>query len=125
MKPLAEGLAHFSDALGPEYGDTVVLVISEFGRTMKQNGNGGTDHGHGNVMWVMGGQVRGRKVYGRWPGLSTAELYQERDLAVTTDFRDPIATVLKSHMGLRDAQLEKVFPHHPASAENLSGLIRA
>jgi uncharacterized protein (DUF1501 family) len=100
-------------------------VISEFGRTMKQNGNGGTDHGHGNVMWLMGGPVRGRKIYGRWPGLSTAELYQERDLAVTTDFRDPIATVLKSHMGLRDAQLEKVFPRHPASTETLSGLIRA
>jgi uncharacterized protein (DUF1501 family) len=125
LKPLAEGLAHFAQALGPEYRDTVVLVISEFGRTMKQNGNGGTDHGHGNVMWVMGGPVRGRKIYGRWPGLSTAELYQERDLAVTTDFRDPIAMVLNAHMGLRDVQLEKVFPRHPASNENLTGLIRA
>ena len=60
---------------------------------MHENGNGGTDHGHGNVMWVMGGPVKGGKVYGRWPGLSTASLYQERDLAVTTDFREPIATV--------------------------------
>ena len=125
LKPLGEGLAHFADALGPEYGDTVVLVISEFGRTMHQNGNSGTDHGHGNVMWVMGGPVRGKKIYGRWPGLATEDLYQERDLAVTTDFRDPIAMVLKSHMGLQDAQIAKVFPGHPASSGNLSGLIRA
>jgi uncharacterized protein (DUF1501 family) len=124
LKPLGEGLAHFADALGPAYGDTVVIVISEFGRTMHQNGNGGTDHGHGNVMWVMGGPVRGRRVYGRWPGLSPAELYQERDLAVTTDFRDPIAMVLKSHMDLPDAKLTKVFPAHPTSSGNVSGLIR-
>jgi len=124
LKPLGEGLAHFADALGPAYGDTVVIVISEFGRTMHQNGNGGTDHGHGNVMWVMGGPVRGKKIYGRWPGLSPGELYQERDLAVTTDFRDPLATVLKSHMSLHDAQLTKVFPGQPASSGSLSGLIR-
>jgi uncharacterized protein (DUF1800 family)/uncharacterized protein (DUF1501 family) len=124
LKPLAEGLAHFAQALGPAYGDTVVIVISEFGRTMHQNGNGGTDHGHGNVMWVMGGAVRGRKIYGRWPGLSIADLYQERDLAVTTDFRDPIAIVLASHMGLGGAQLAKVFPHRSSSSANLSGLIR-
>jgi uncharacterized protein (DUF1501 family) len=124
LKPLGEGLAHFADALGPAYGDTVVIVISEFGRTMHQNGNGGTDHGHGNVMWVMGGPVRGKRVYGRWPGMSPAELYQERDLAVTTDFRDPIAMVLKSHMDLPDAKLAKVFPAHPTSSGNISGLIR-
>jgi uncharacterized protein (DUF1501 family) len=75
-------------------------------------------------MWVMGGPVRGQKVYGRWPGLSTGELYQERDLAVTTDFRDPIATILKSHMGLQDAQMTKVFPARPASNGNVAGLIR-
>ena len=125
LKLLGDGLAHFADALGPAYGDTVVIVISEFGRTMHQNGNGGTDHGHGNVMWVMGGPVRGKRVYGRWPGLSPAELYQERDLAVTTDFRDPIAMVLKSHMGLTDAPLMKVFPGHPAPSDNIAGLIRA
>ena len=124
LKPLAEGLAHFADALGPAYGDTVVVVISEFGRTMHQNGNGGTDHGHGNVMWVMGGPVRGKKICGRWPGLSTGELYQERDLAVTTDFRDPLATVLKSHMGMQDDQLARIFPNHPVQHAALTGLIR-
>ena len=76
-------------------------------------------------MWVMGGPVRGKRVYGRWPGLSPAELYQERDLAVTTDFRDPIAMVLKSHMGLTDTPLMKVFPGHPAPSDNIAGLIRA
>jgi uncharacterized protein (DUF1501 family) len=124
LKPLGEGLAHFADTLGAAYGDTVVIVISEFGRTMHQNGNGGTDHGHGNVMWVMGGPVRGKRVYGRWPGLSNGELYEERDLAVTTDFRDPITTILESHMRLQDTQLAKVFPGHSASSANVSGLVR-
>jgi uncharacterized protein (DUF1501 family) len=101
-----------------------VIVISEFGRTMHQNGNGGTDHGHGNVMWLMGGPVRGKKIYGRWPGLSNAELYQQHDLAVTTDFRDPLAIVLQSHMGLQHAQLAKVFPDRPASHRNIADLIR-
>ena len=125
LQPLGEGLAHFAQTLGPAYGDTVVMVISEFGRTVHQNGNGGTDHGHGNVMWLMGGAVRGRKVYGRWPGLSTAELYQERDLAVTTDFREPIAAVLQSHMRLSASQVDKVFPRRPTESGNLSGIIRA
>jgi len=125
LKPLGEGLAHFAEALGPAYGDTVIVVISEFGRTMHQNGNGGTDHGHGNVMWVMGGPVRGQRIYGRWPGLSNGELYQERDLAVTTDFRDPLAMILRSHMGLQDAQLMKVFPGRPSSSGNVVGIVRA
>jgi uncharacterized protein (DUF1501 family) len=124
LKPLAEGLASFSKSLGPAYDDTVVLVISEFGRTMHENGNAGTDHGHGNVMWVMGGPVSGKRIYGRWPGLSPSELYQERDLAVSTDFRDPIAVVLKSHMQLTDAQIDRVFPGHPPRSGHLDGLIK-
>jgi len=123
LKPLADGLSSFAEALGPDYQDTVVVVISEFGRTMKENGNGGTDHGHGNVMWVMGGPVRGGKVYGRWPGLATEALYQERDLAVTTDFRQPISTVLRSHLGLSDSQLGTVFPDAPHSSTSVEGLI--
>lgn len=73
----------------------------------------------------MGGQVRGGKVYGRWPGLQPAELYQERDLAITTDFRDPIAVVLGTHMGLSDAQIDRVFPARPKLSGNASGLVRA
>ena len=114
LAQLADGLSGFARALGPEYQETVVLVISEFGRTVKENGNGGTDHGHGNVIWMMGGPVRGGRVYGRWPGLATSDLYQERDLAVTTDFREPIGVVLRSHLALTDGQLAQVFPGAPA-----------
>jgi uncharacterized protein (DUF1501 family) len=124
LKPLGEGLASLAKSLGPSYQDTVILVISEFGRTMHENGNGGTDHGHGNVMWVMGGPVKGRKVYGKWPGLSTGELYQERDLAITTDFREPIAAALRSHMQFSDAQIARVFPGCPASSGHVAGLIK-
>ncbi|TMB61197.1 MAG: DUF1501 domain-containing protein, partial [Deltaproteobacteria bacterium] len=74
LKALSETLATFVQALGTTYSDTVILVMSEFGRTVHENGNTGTDHGHGNVMWVMGGNVRGGKVYGQWPGLSGNEL---------------------------------------------------
>ncbi|HEY6393843.1 MAG TPA: DUF1501 domain-containing protein [Candidatus Binataceae bacterium] len=123
LKPLGEGLAAFTKALAAVYQDTVVIVVSEFGRTMHENGNAGTDHGHGNVMWVMGGPVRGAKVYGKWPGLSTAELYQERDLAVTTDFRDVIANVLESHMQLTGAEIDKVFPGHLRRESAFSGNI--
>src|SRR5580700_2528907 len=104
LKPLSDGLASLAKSLGPNYQETVILVISEFGRTMHENGNGGTDHGHGNVMWVMGGPIRGGRVYGRWPGLASGNLYQERDLAVTTDFREPIHDVLATHLGLTATQ---------------------
>src|SRR5919198_2517914 len=99
LRALGETLATFAQALGPTYSDTVILVMSEFGRTVHENGNTGTDHGHGNVMWVMGGSVKGGKVYGQWPGLSGNELYEGRDLAVTTDFREVIAAVLESQFG--------------------------
>ena len=82
--------------------------MSEFGRTARQNGTGGTDHGHGNVMFVLGGGVRGGKVYGRWPGLDDAQLNEGRDLAVTTDFRQVLAEAAYSTLGTRD--LASVFP---------------
>ena len=120
---LGQGLSGFAQQMGSSWSSTVVVVISEFGRTVRQNGNGGTDHGHGNVMWVMGGPVRGRKVYGAWPGLSTQQLYQERDLAVTTDFREPIAAVLRAHMGLGETQIERVFPGRPSPTGRTASLI--
>ncbi|BAY16824.1 twin-arginine translocation pathway signal [Nostoc sp. HK-01] len=109
---LGKGLAALVQNLGPAYQNTVILVMSEFGRTLRENGNGGTDHGHGNVMWVLGGKVRGGKVYGEWPGLDTAALYEKRDLAVTTDFRDVISDVLAQHLSVNDTQLSKVFPSY-------------
>jgi uncharacterized protein (DUF1501 family) len=125
LKPLGDGLASFADQLGSAYGDTVILVISEFGRTVHENGNGGTDHGHGNVMWVMGGPIRGRQVYGRWNGLAPAELYQERDVPVTTDFREPIGAVLGIHMGMTPRQVETIFPQSPVNSGSLNGMLRA
>jgi uncharacterized protein (DUF1501 family) len=124
LKPMADGLGDFVKALGPAYQETVIVVISEFGRTMRENGNAGTDHGHGNVMWVMGGPIRGGRVYGRWPGLSTGSLYQERDLAVTTDFREPIANVLHYHMGLTQPALQRIFPGMPSPTGNVEGLVK-
>lgn len=125
LQPLAEGLSSFTKALGPAYRDTVIVVMSEFGRTVRENGNGGTDHGHGNVMWLMGGGINGGKVHGEWPGLATERLYEGRDLAVTTDFRAPIAAILARHMGLPDAALESVFPAMPPADPALARLLRA
>ena len=110
LKPLGEGLVTLVQELGALYSDTVILVMSEFGRTVKENGNGGTDHGHGNVMWVLGGGVRGGQVYGQWPGLDESELFQKRDLAVTTDFRNVISSVLEQHLGFERSQIARVFP---------------
>jgi len=84
--------------------------MSEFGRTVRQNGTNGTDHGHGNVAWVMGGGVRGGQVLGAWPGLETSARYEGRDLAVTTDFRDVIADLLEGQFRLDDKQLAQVLP---------------
>ena len=110
LKPLGDGLAQLRAGLGNIYGHTVVLVISEFGRTARENGNGGTDHGHGNVIWVMGGPVNGGAVFGNWPGLSEESLHEQRDLAVTTDFRAVIAETLRNHVRLAPREVAGVFP---------------
>jgi uncharacterized protein (DUF1501 family) len=113
LKIFADGLAAFHRDLGNRMADVVVLTLSEFGRTARENGNGGTDHGHGNVMFIMGGALRGGKVYGRWPGLAPEVLYEGRDLDVTTDFRSVCSEVISGHLGRRD--LGKVFPgYRPA-----------
>jgi len=82
--------------------------MSEFGRTARENGTRGTDHGHANVMFVLGGPVKGGKVYGKWPGLEANQLWQGRDLAITTDFRDVFAEVVTGHLGAKD--ISGVFP---------------
>jgi uncharacterized protein (DUF1501 family) len=82
--------------------------MSEFGRTVRENGSRGTDHGHGNAMLVLGGPVKGGTVYGRWPGLEEDKLYQGRDLAITTDFRDVFTELVTSHLGAKD--ISKIFP---------------
>jgi uncharacterized protein (DUF1501 family) len=112
LREFSQSLAAFWTDLGDLAEDTVVVTMSEFGRTARENGNRGTDHGHANVMFVMGGPVRGGKVYGRWPGLNEGQLYEGRDLAVTTDFREVLSETLYKHNGVKD--LASVFPNFEA-----------
>jgi uncharacterized protein (DUF1501 family) len=104
----SQSLAAFWTDLGDMGEDTVVVTMSEFGRTARENGNRGTDHGHANVMFVMGGPVKGGKVYGRWPGMDQSQLYDGRDLAVTSDFRNVLSEGVYSHLG--NVNLTGVFP---------------
>jgi len=124
LRPLGTGLAALAHGLGPVLDDTLVVVMSEFGRTVRQNGNGGTDHGHGNVMWLLGGTVAGGRVHGRWPGLEAGALYEGRDLAVATDFRLVLQEVCERHLGLPAAARDAVFPGFAAAAAPL-GVVRA
>jgi uncharacterized protein (DUF1501 family) len=108
LNDFASGLAAFAQDLGDRMADVVLVTMSEFGRTVKENGNRGTDHGHGNAMLILGGGIKGGKVYGKWPGLEREQLWQGRDLAITTDFRDVFAEAVTSHLGARD--VSKIFP---------------
>ena len=104
----SQSIAAFWTDLGDLGEDTVVVTMSEFGRTARENGNRGTDHGHANVMFVLGGPVKGGRVYGRWPGLDQSQLYEGRDLALTTDFRTVVGEVVSQYLGNKD--LRTVFP---------------
>jgi uncharacterized protein (DUF1501 family) len=111
LSELADALAAFKQDLGAEYSNVCVVSFTEFGRTLKETGmhsDGGTDHGHGSAMLVMGGNVKGGKVYGDWKELSPANLYEERDVPVTTDFRSVFAEALRGHLGI--SSLSSVFP---------------
>ena len=108
LKEFSVSLAAFWQDLGALAEETVVVTMSEFGRTARENGTRGTDHGHANVMFVMGGAVRGGKVYGRWPGLANEQLYEQRDLALTTDFRQVMAEAVARQLG--NPRPELVFP---------------
>jgi uncharacterized protein (DUF1501 family) len=121
LKELADGLAAFYHDLGDRMNDVVLLTLSEFGRTARENGNRGTDHGHANVMFVAGGRIKGGKVYGRWPGLDPAVLYEGRDLALTTDFRAVCGEILLRHLGQKD--LGKVFPGYQLSSQQLGLMV--
>jgi len=107
-REFSQAVSAFWTDLGDLGEDTVIVTMSEFGRTARENGNRGTDHGHANVMFVLGGPVKGGKVYGRWPGLSPENLYEGRDLAVTTDFRQVLGEAVYRHLG--NQQLAHVFP---------------
>ncbi len=108
FRELSRGIRALYDDLGDRMDDVVLLTMSEFGRTVRENGTGGTDHGHATCMFVMGGAVKGGRVYGDWPGLAREQLYEGRDLAVTTDFRDVFGEIVQKHLGAKE--LNKVFP---------------
>jgi uncharacterized protein (DUF1501 family) len=108
LNQFSNAIAAFCQDLGDRMEDVVIVTMSEFGRTAEENGNGGTDHGHGSMMMVLGGPVNGGRVYGEWPGLEKEQLFEGRDLAVTTDFRTVLSELVRGHLGQND--LTSVFP---------------
>jgi uncharacterized protein (DUF1501 family) len=121
LDDLARSIAALVTDLGDRMADTTIMTMSEFGRTVRQNGSGGTDHGHASALFVIGGDVKGRKVYGRWPGLEPEQLYEGRDLALTTDFRAVFSEVAAKQLGAR--RMETVFPGYDAGARNWLGVL--
>jgi uncharacterized protein (DUF1501 family) len=124
LSGLDAGLTALKTALGPVWSKTMVVVMTEFGRTAAMNGTKGTDHGTATVAFVLGGNVAGGKVRATWPGLSGSQLFENRDLAPTMDIRAVAKGALAAHLGLGDAALARVFPGSGDVAP-LNGLIRA
>lgn len=110
LRNLGEGLAAYADGLGDEWNHTVVVVLSEFGRTFRENGDRGTDHGHGTVHWVLGGKVNGGRIAGEQVAVTQPNLLQDRDYPVLNNYRDVLGGVLGRVWGLRQSQLQTVFP---------------
>src|SRR4051812_30022759 len=121
LREFSQSIAAFWNDLGDLGENTVLVSMSEFGRTARQNGTGGTDHGHANVMFVVGGPVRGGRVYGRWPGLAPEQLYEGRDLALTTDFRRVLGEGVYRHLG--NKALDVVFPGFANRPQDFLGLL--
>ncbi len=122
LDDFARSIAAFVTDLGDRMGDVTVITMSEFGRMARENGTGGTDHGHAGAMFVIGGDVNGGKVHGRWPGLAPEQLYEGRDLALTTDFRAVFSEVTARHLGGR--HLDRVFPGYSGASESWLGVLR-
>ncbi len=121
LRGFGQAISAFATDLGTRMDDVVILTMSEFGRTARQNGSAGTDHGHGNSMMILGNSVKGGKVYGDWKGLGSSELYQGRDLAVTTDFRDVMGEVAYKHLGSKD--LSEIFPRYSINPSKFKGFL--
>lgn len=122
LQDFSQGISALYADLGDQMRNVVIVTMTEFGRTVRQNGSGGTDHGHASVAFALGGPVKGGKVYGKWPGLAPEQLNEGRDLALTTDFRDVFAEVASRHMGANN--LKAIFPGFDANPANFKGLIR-
>jgi uncharacterized protein (DUF1501 family) len=121
LQQFSSGISALYLDLGTRMDDVIVLTMSEFGRTVKENGNRGTDHGHANAMFVVGNGVRGGKVYGQWPGLKSDQLYEGRDLALTTDFRDVFGEIAARHLG--STNLQTVFPGYSLNKSKFKGFL--
>jgi len=122
LQEFGQGIEAFYRDLGDLIRNVVILTMTEFGRMVRQNGSGGTDHGHASCLFVLGGPVKGGKVYGKWPGLAPEQLYEGRDLALTTDFRDVFAEVAAHHLGA--GNLGMIFPGFEPNLGNFCGFIR-
>ncbi|MDQ2687029.1 MAG: DUF1501 domain-containing protein [Armatimonadota bacterium] len=122
LKEFGQGIAALYRDLGDRMADVVILTMSEFGRTARQNGNNGTDHGHATCFFALGGDVNGGKVLGKWPGLGEGQLYQDRDLALTTDFRAVFGEVAGRHLGAKS--LQRIFPGYQGTPADFRGVIR-
>jgi uncharacterized protein (DUF1501 family) len=121
LRGFGQVIAAFATDLGQRMDDVVLLTMSEFGRTARENGSGGTDHGHGNVLFALGIAVKGGIVYGDWKGLKNDQLNEGRDLSVTTDFRDVFGEVAQRHMGV--ANLKAVFPGYQSEASKFRNIL--
>jgi len=121
LRDFGNGLAALYTDLGDKMADVAVLTMSEFGRTARQNGNGGTDHGHGTCFFAMGGEVHGGRVLGQWPGLAPEQLNENRDLVVTTDFRDVFGEMAQRQLGLTD--LSALFPDYQTGPDKYRNIL--
>ena len=123
LQEFGEGIKALYLDLGDRMADVTILTMSEFGRTVRQNGNGGTDHGHATCFFTLGDKVNGGKVLGQWPGLAPEQLYENRDLAVTTDFRAVFGEIVQKHMGVRD--LQAVFPGYASPTSQFRNVLKS
>ena len=121
LDDFSRSIAALVTDLGDRMDDVVIMTMSEFGRMARENGNRGTDHGHAGALFVIGGHVKGGKVHGKWPGLEQEQLYEGRDLALTTDFRSVFAEVVSDHLGAR--ALDRIFPGFAASPRDFLGIV--
>lgn len=125
LDDFARSIAALVADLEDRMADTLIVTMSEFGRAVAENGNRGTDHGHGNAMMLIGGSVKGGQVHGRWPGLGTDARYEGRDLAVTTDFRDVFGEVVVGHLGATRASAARIFPGYGVRPDRFRGVLKS
>jgi uncharacterized protein (DUF1501 family) len=119
LNELDQGLGELKEGLGKEWQNTVIIIGTEFGRTVKENGTGGTDHGTGSALFLAGGAVQGGRVLGDWPGLETSQLFEQRDLMPTSNSYSWISNVLANHWQIPESALQHVFPNITPNSEVL------